>query len=157
MEPERKKPGGCPPKTEQKPYFVHTAALTGIAVFFCSTDFFLFSGPYPSSGKSQQPSARAFWCVRFFFVGKCGFLAFPGRTSLPCCRGPPSVWISSRNSDETEVHSVDAGKKRIWVRGQFIEVTDEVYAAYMQGDRKMRYFENDLNHNAMYKYGNCKW
>ncbi len=35
-------------------------------------------------------------------------------------------------------------KKRIWVRGQFIEVTDEVYAAYMQGDRKMRYFENDL-------------
>ncbi|RGC33399.1 hypothetical protein DWX41_07310 [Hungatella hathewayi] len=53
MEPERKKPGGCPPKTEQKPYFVHTAVLTGIAVFFCSTDFFLFSGPYPSSGKSQ--------------------------------------------------------------------------------------------------------
>ena len=39
---------------------------------------------------------------------------------------------------------MDAGKKRIWVRGQFIEVTDEVYAAYMQGDRKMRYFENDL-------------
>ena len=39
---------------------------------------------------------------------------------------------------------MDAGKKRIWIRGQFIEVTDEVYAAYMQGDRKMRYFENDL-------------
>jgi len=39
---------------------------------------------------------------------------------------------------------VDAGKKRIWVRGQFVEVTDEVYVAYMQGDRKMRYFENDL-------------
>ena len=39
---------------------------------------------------------------------------------------------------------MDAGKKRIWIRGQFIEVTDEVYAAYMKGDRKMRYFENDL-------------
>lgn len=39
---------------------------------------------------------------------------------------------------------MDAGKKRIWIRGQFIEVTDEVYAAYMQGDRKMRCFENDL-------------
>ena len=39
---------------------------------------------------------------------------------------------------------MDAGKKRIWIRGQFVEVTDEVYAAYMQGDRKMRYFENDL-------------
>lgn len=39
---------------------------------------------------------------------------------------------------------MDADKKRIWIRGQFIEVTDEVYAAYMKGDRKMRYFENDL-------------
>lgn len=39
---------------------------------------------------------------------------------------------------------MDAGKKRIWVRGQFVEVTDEVYIAYMRGDRKMRYFENDL-------------
>ena len=39
---------------------------------------------------------------------------------------------------------MDADKKKIWIRGQFVEVTDEVYRAYMQGDRKMRYFENDL-------------
>lgn len=39
---------------------------------------------------------------------------------------------------------MDADKKRIWIHGQLIEVTDEVYTAYMQGDRKMRYFENDL-------------
>lgn len=39
---------------------------------------------------------------------------------------------------------MEADKKRIWVRGQYVEVTDEVYTAYMQGDRKMRYFENDL-------------
>ena len=39
---------------------------------------------------------------------------------------------------------MDADKKRIWIRGQYVEVTDEVYAAYMRGDRKMRYFENDL-------------
>ncbi|MDD3795322.1 MAG: sigma-70 family RNA polymerase sigma factor, partial [Lachnospiraceae bacterium] len=26
----------------------------------------------------------------------------------------------------------------------FVEVTDEVYTAYMQGDRKIRYFETDL-------------
>ena len=40
---------------------------------------------------------------------------------------------------------MDADKKRIWIRGQYVEVTDEVYLpAYMQGDRKMRYFENDL-------------
>ena len=39
---------------------------------------------------------------------------------------------------------MDAGKKKIWIRGQVIEVTDEVYTAYMKGDRKIRYFENDL-------------
>lgn len=39
---------------------------------------------------------------------------------------------------------MEAGKKRIWVRGQNVEVTDEVYRAYTQGDRKMRCFENDL-------------
>ena len=39
---------------------------------------------------------------------------------------------------------MDADRKRLWVSGQFIEVTDEVYDAYMKGDRKMRYFENDL-------------
>ena len=39
---------------------------------------------------------------------------------------------------------MDAGKKKIWVRGQFVEVTDEVYAAYMRVDRKMRYLEADL-------------
>lgn len=39
---------------------------------------------------------------------------------------------------------MDADKKRIWIRGQYVEVTDEVYVAYMQSDRKMRYFENDL-------------
>lgn len=37
-----------------------------------------------------------------------------------------------------------ADNKKIWIRGQFVEVTDEVYAAYMKGDRKIRYFENDL-------------
>ena len=39
---------------------------------------------------------------------------------------------------------MDADKKKIWVSGQTIEVTDAVYEAYMKGDRKMRYFENDL-------------
>ena len=39
---------------------------------------------------------------------------------------------------------MNAGKKQIWVNGQLIEVSEEVYAAYMQGDRKMRYFESDL-------------
>lgn len=39
---------------------------------------------------------------------------------------------------------MDADKKQIWIKGQLIEVSEEVYAAYVQGDRKMRYFESDL-------------
>lgn len=39
---------------------------------------------------------------------------------------------------------MNADRKKIWINGQFIEVTDEVYAAYMKGDRKIRYFETDL-------------
>mgnify|MGYP000870740969 CR=1 FL=1 len=37
-----------------------------------------------------------------------------------------------------------ADKKKIWLNGQLIEVSDAVYEAYMQGDRKIRYFESDL-------------
>lgn len=39
---------------------------------------------------------------------------------------------------------MEADTKRIWIDGQIVEVTDEVYTAYMKGDRKMRYFETDL-------------
>lgn len=39
---------------------------------------------------------------------------------------------------------MNADKKQIWVNGQFVEVTDDVYTAYMKGDRKIRYFESDL-------------
>lgn len=39
---------------------------------------------------------------------------------------------------------MNADKKKIWLNGQLIEVSDEVYEAYMQGERKIRYFENDL-------------
>lgn len=39
---------------------------------------------------------------------------------------------------------MNADKKQIWLKGQPIEVSEEVYAAYMQGERKMRYFESDL-------------
>ena len=39
---------------------------------------------------------------------------------------------------------MEADKKRLWVSGLFVEVTDEIYDAYTKGDRKMRYFESDL-------------
>lgn len=44
---------------------------------------------------------------------------------------------------------MNVGKRKIWIGGRFVEVTDEVYRAYMQGDRKMRYFENDLKTQRM--------
>lgn len=34
--------------------------------------------------------------------------------------------------------------KELWIDGHFIEVTDEVYAAYVKGQRKIDYFEKDL-------------
>lgn len=34
---------------------------------------------------------------------------------------------------------MDADKKRIWIRGQFVEVTDEVYRAYMDIYAKVKY------------------
>lgn len=39
---------------------------------------------------------------------------------------------------------MDENKRKLWINGQFIEVSEEVYQVYMQGDRKMRYFEADL-------------
>ena len=39
---------------------------------------------------------------------------------------------------------MSADKKYIWVNGQSVEVTEEVYEAYTVGGRKMRYFEEDL-------------
>lgn len=35
-------------------------------------------------------------------------------------------------------------QKKIWIDGQPIEVTEEVYEVYTKGDRKMRYFACDL-------------
>lgn len=34
--------------------------------------------------------------------------------------------------------------KRLWIDGHYIEVTNEVYTAYVKGQRKMDYFEKDL-------------
>lgn len=39
---------------------------------------------------------------------------------------------------------MSANGKHIWINGHPVEVTEEVYEAYMTGDRKMRYFEEDL-------------
>ncbi|WP_242960155.1 sigma-70 family RNA polymerase sigma factor [Drancourtella sp. An12] len=59
------------------------------------------------------------------------------------CRSPPFD-LDFQKIQTNGGNSVGADKKKIWIHGQFIEVTDEVYTAYMKDDRKIRYFENDL-------------
>ena len=41
--------------------------------------------------------------------------------------------------------------KELWIDGHFIEVTDEVYIAYVKGQRKMNYFEKDLKTERVIK------
>ena len=144
MEPEREKPGGFPPTTEQKPYFVHTAVLTGIAVFFCSTDFFLFSGSYPSSGKTNSRAHAPFGVCAFTLSVNAVFWYFPVGQAFHVAEGRRPSGLLLEIQTKRRYTAWTLAKKRIWVRGQLIEVTDEVYAAYMKGDRKMRYFEKDL-------------
>ena len=55
------------------------------------------------------------------------------------CRSPPFD-LDFKKIQTNGGNSVGAGKKKIWIHGQFIEVTDEVYAAYMKGDRKNKIF-----------------
>ena len=73
------------------------------------------------------------------------------------CRSPPSD-LDFQKIQTNGGNSVGAGKKKIWICGQYIEVTDEVYTAYMKGDRKIRYFEKDLKtgRTVKDKNGNIK-
>ncbi len=76
--------GIMPPITKQHMFLLHTVVLKGIAVFFHST----YSLPIPISSpicttifKTSAPALRR---VRFFVVGKRGFLTFYH------ARAPPS-------------------------------------------------------------------
>lgn len=42
-----------------------------------------------------------------------------------------------------------SGNKSIRINGQYVEVADEVYKAYIEYDRKMRYFEKDLKQERL--------
>ena len=44
---------------------------------------------------------------------------------------------------------MDDNKRKIWIDGRLVEVSEEVYQVYTQGDRKMRYFERDLKTERM--------
>lgn len=41
--------------------------------------------------------------------------------------------------------------KRLWIDNRYIEVTDEIYSAYVKGQRKINYFEKDLKTERIIK------
>ena len=72
---------------------------------------------------------RSSFGERIFYLSENGNgCRLTGAAALPV-GGPPSVWIFPKIQTKWRFNSVDADKKKIWIRGQFIEVTDEVYTA----------------------------
>ncbi len=41
--------------------------------------------------------------------------------------------------------------KQLWINGEYVDVTDEIYTAYLKGQRKMNYFEKDLKYERVIK------
>jgi len=71
IEPHRASPG-----INLKYQLLHTAISKGIAVFFCSTPFYLFSPYKLIYGSPLQNGAPAVKWVRFLFVKKTEFLQY---------------------------------------------------------------------------------
>lgn len=70
MKPRKNMQGSFPPKTKQKLCSVHTAILTGIAVFFYSTPFYFFAFQFPNFNINSDKKALAARQAPFLFVGK---------------------------------------------------------------------------------------
>ena len=41
--------------------------------------------------------------------------------------------------------------KQLWINGEYVDVTDEIYTVYLKGQRKMNYFEKDLKSERVIK------
>lgn len=41
--------------------------------------------------------------------------------------------------------------KQLWINGEYVDVTDEIYTTYLKGQRKMSYFEKDLKSERVIK------
>ena len=41
--------------------------------------------------------------------------------------------------------------KQLWINGEYVDVTDEIYTVYLKGQRKMSYFEKDLKSERVIK------
>ena len=83
MKHRKNEPPKIPPDKKPKYQFLHTAISKGIAVFFCSTPFCLFSPYRLIYGSPLQNDAPAVKWVRFFYVIICRFLIFHSGRSPP--------------------------------------------------------------------------
>ena len=41
--------------------------------------------------------------------------------------------------------------KQLWINGEYVDVNEEIYTAYLKGQRKMNYFEKDLKSERVIK------
>ena len=78
MKHRKNEPPKIPPDKKLKYQFLHTAVSKGIAVFFCSTPFYLFSPYRLIYGSPLQNDAPAVKWVHFLFVIKRRFLLCRG-------------------------------------------------------------------------------
>ena len=101
----------------------------------------------PPGGRTYNRKAKFTYCL---LRGKFGFFYYAenkvSNTTIGVgCRSPPSInrFELSKLIDRRK-YSMNADNKKIWILGQPVNVTNEVYEVYVKGDRKIRYFEKDL-------------
>ena len=73
--------------------------------------------------------------VRYFFVQICECYQI---------RGPPVRFERSKSKEQFNEKNRSKKMPYIFIDGQRIHVTEEVYLAYQKGKRKFRYFEKDI-------------
>ena len=119
-------------------------SLRGLRYFFVRQTFFFSPGLTHHQAKTNSRAHAPFGVCAFTLSVNAVFWYFPVGQAFHVAEGRRPSGLLLEIQTKRRYTAWTLAKKRIWVRGQLIEVTDEVYAAYMKGDRKMRYFEKDL-------------
>ena len=99
MKYRKNEPQEIPPNKKLKYQFLHTVISKEIAVFFCSTPFFLFSPYRLMYGNTLQNDALAVKRVRSFYVIICRFLIFHSGRSPPNQSESQKIQIDSEVDD----------------------------------------------------------
>ena len=72
------------------------------------------------------------------------------------CRDPPDDLNKHKNSDRLEDFTLENkdknNERKIFVDGELVEVSEEIYKAYTSSKRKERYLEQDIKRNRIVYY-----